>query len=82
MLELTDEDRKEVIDTITDKEYVSKDSYDTIHVLKMIAELEVSVLNEQAGLDGWNDRLVKLKEIAEHKVNLYSEVLELIYVDN
>ena len=80
-MELTNEDRKEIIDTIMDKEYVSKDCYDTIYTLKLVAELEVRALNEQADFDGWNDDLLELKEIAEHKVNLYTEVLKLIYVD-
>ena len=81
-MELTYEDREEIIYTIMDKEYVSKDCYDTIHTLKAVAELEIRALNEQAVIDGWNDDLIQLKEIAEHKVNLYTEVLKLIYVWN
>lgn len=80
-MELTYEERLEIIETITEKEYVSKDCYDTIHTLKAVAELEIRALNEQANITGWNNELLDLKNIAEHKVTLYSEVLELIYED-
>lgn len=80
-MELTSEERQEIIDTITEKEYVSKDCFDTIHTLKAVAELEVRALNEQADIYGWNTELLDLKNMAEHKVMLYSKVLELIYED-
>ena len=80
-MELTSEERLEIIDTITEKEYVSKDCYDTIHTLKTVAELEVRAVNEQADISGWNNKLLELKDIAERKIILYSEVLKLIYED-
>lgn len=51
-MELTNKERLEIIDTIPEKEYVSKDCFDTIHTLKAIAELEVKALNEQADICG------------------------------
>ena len=80
-MKLTHEERLEVINTITEKEYVSKDCYETIHTLKSVAELEVRAVNEHAEITGWNTELLYLKSVAKRKATLYTEVLELIYED-
>lgn len=80
-MKFTNEERREIICTIMDKEDVSKDFFDMVDTLKAVAELEVRALQEQAELDGWQADLLMLKKHAEHKVHIYTEVLELIQYD-
>ena len=80
-MDITQRERQEIIYTIKDREYVSKECYDTINTLKAVAELEINTLMEEANINGWNNELMSLKEIAEHKVHIYTEVLKLIQYD-
>lgn len=80
-MKFTNEERREIICTIMDKEDVPKDFIDVVDTLKAVAELEVRALQEQAEIDGWQADLLMLKEKAEHKVHIYTEVLELIQYD-
>ena len=79
-MKYTNEDRKEIIDTIMEKEYVSQDCYDTMRTLGLVALTELEALEEQANIDGWTDRLLGLKKMSEHKLYIYNEVLQQIYV--